>query len=120
MLQAKPGKTSLVEHCIDTGNASPIRRPPYRVPHAYRDSVKAELDQMLENGIIEPSSSQWAALMVLVKKKDSTLRLCVHYRCLNSVSRVDDYPMPRIDDLLDRLGNAKFISTMRVLAGLSG
>ena len=117
VLQSKPGRTSLVEHFIDTGNASPIRRPPYRVPHAYRDSVKAELDQMLESGIIEPSSSQWAAPLVLVKKKDSTLRLCVDYRRLNSVSRVDAYPMPRIDDLLDRLGKAKFISTMDLTRG---
>ena len=112
MLQAKSGRTSLVEHFIDTGNASPIRRPPYCVPHAYRDSVKAELDQMLESGIIEPSSSQWAAPLVLVKTKDSTLKLCVDYRRLNSESRVDAYLMPRIDELLDRLGKAKFILTI--------
>ena len=57
VLQAKPGRTSLVEHCIDTGNANPICRPPYRVPHTYCDTLKAELNQMLESGIIEPSSS---------------------------------------------------------------
>ena len=49
--------------------------------------------------------------------KDSTLRLCVDYRRLNSVSRVDAYLMPRIDDLADRLGNAKFISTMDLTRG---
>ena len=101
-----------MEHFIDTGNASPIHRPPYCVPHAYCDSVKAELDQMLESGIIEPSSSQWAAPLVLVKTKDSTLKLCVDYRRLNSESRVDAYLMPRIDELLDRLGKAKFILTI--------
>jgi len=105
------------DRSTDTGNASPIHHPPYRVPHVYRDSVKAELDKMLERGIIEPSSSQWAAPLVLVKKKDSTLRLCVDYRHLNNVSRVDAYLMPCIDDLLDHLGKAKFISTMDLTRG---
>ena len=78
-----------MEHCIDTGNANPICRPLYCVPHTYCGTVKAELNQMLENGIREPSSSQWAASMVLVKKKDITLRICVDYHRLNSVPRVD-------------------------------
>ena len=59
---------------------------------------------MLEAGIMEPSSSEWAAPIVLVKKKDGTLRFCLDYRRLNAVSRVYPYPMPRIDELLDRLG----------------
>jgi len=62
--------------------------------------------------------------MEIGKKKDNTLRLCVDYRCLNSVSRVDAYPMPRIDDLLYHLGNAKFYfnngSDARLLASPSG
>jgi len=58
VLQAKSGRTSLVEHYGDTGNANPRRQPSYCVPHAYHDAVKAELDQMLESGIIELSSSQ--------------------------------------------------------------
>ena len=60
VLQDKPGSTSTVEHTIDTGTASPIHLPPYRVPHAYRDMVESELKDMLENGII----SQWPAPMV--------------------------------------------------------
>ena len=95
-----------MEHHIYTGNANPICQPPYCVPHAYYDAVKSELDQMLESAIIELSYSQWAAPKVLVKK-DSALRLCVDYQRLNSVSRVDAYPMPCTDYLLDRLGNTK-------------
>ena len=69
VLQDKPGKTSTVEHTIDTGTANPVYLLPYRVPHAYRDMVESELKDTLENGIIEPSASLWSAPMVLVQKK---------------------------------------------------
>ena len=71
-----------------------MRQPPYRLAHAYRDVVKKELQEMQECGIIEPSASEWASPIVLVKKKDGTLRFCVDYRRLNSVSQADAYPMP--------------------------
>ena len=88
-----PGKTMLVEHHIRTGEARSIRLPPYRIPHAYREVVKEEIDQMLEQGLIEPSASEWSAPIVLVKKKDGSMRLCVDYRRLNGVSETDAYPM---------------------------
>ena len=69
VLQDKPGRTTIVEHTINTGTANPVRLPPYRVPHAYRDMVESELKEMLDGGIIEPSASQWSASMVLVTKK---------------------------------------------------
>jgi len=109
VLQDKPGRTTIVEHTINTGTANPIHKPPYRVPHAYREMVRTELKDMLESGIIEPSTSQWS---FLVKKKDGSLRLCVDYRGLNNVSQIDAYPMPQVDELLDHLGKANFISTM--------
>ena len=72
---------------------------------------------MLDSGIIEPSTSQWSASMVLVKKKDKSLRICVDYCRLNSVSQIDAYLMPREDELLDCLGKANFISTMDLAQG---
>ena len=112
-----PGKTEIVEHRIETGDAKPVRLPPYRLPHAYRDIVKKELEEMEKHGIIENSSSDWSSPIALVKKKDRTLRFCTDFRRLNSVSKTDAYPMPRVDDLLDELGQARFISTLDLTKG---
>ena len=90
---SNPRRTTIVEHRITTGLAKPVRLPPYRIPYAYRDTVREELRQMEKDGIIERSSREWAAPIVLVKKKDSTLRMCVDYRRLNAVSEMDAYPM---------------------------
>ena len=102
---------------IEAGTACPVRLPPYRLPQAYRSTVQREIEEMLEQDIIETSSSEWAAPIVLVKKKDGGLHLCVDYRRLNSVSKTDVYPMPRIDDMIDQLGSASFISTLDLTRG---
>eukprot|EP00731_Ephydatia_muelleri_P034653 Em0070g9a len=78
---------------------------------------KKELEEMEKHGIIEKSSSDWSSPIVLVKKKDRTLRFCTDFRRLNSVSKTDAYPMPRVDDLLDELGQARFISTLDLTKG---
>ena len=117
VLQNSPGRTFLTEHSITTGSAHAMRQPPYHLPHAYRDVVLQELQEMEEEGIIERSSSEWAAPIVLVPKKDGTLRFCVDYRKLNSVSETDAYPMPRIDEMIDRLGKAKYITTLDLTRG---
>ena len=83
------GCTNITEHSVDTGDAAPVQ-----LPHAYREQVQQELKEMFHHRIIEPSQSDWAAPMVLVKKKDGTLRVCVDYRRLNAISRVHAYPMP--------------------------
>ena len=68
VFQVYPGCTNITEHSIDTGDAAPVGLPPYRLPHAYCEQVQQELKEMLHHGIIEPSQSDWAAPMVLVKK----------------------------------------------------
>ena len=67
---------------------------------------------MLELGVIEESHSAWSSPIVLVGKPDGSIRFCVDYRKVNEVSRFDAYPMPRVDELLDRLGTARFFSTL--------
>ena len=111
-LTKTPGCISITVHKIDSEDSAPIHLPPHRLHHAYWELVKKELAEMQAHGVIAPASSNWAAPMVIVHKKDGTIRLCVDYRRLNVVSRVDDYPMPCIDDLIDLLGQARFISTL--------
>ena len=79
--------------------------------------MQQELKEMLAEGIVEPSTSEWAAPIMLVQKKDGSFRFCVDYRKLNSVSRADAYPMPRMDELIDNLGQARFVTTLDLTRG---
>ena len=72
---------------------------------------------MLNNKVIQPSQSPWASRIVLVKKKDGKLRFCVDYRALNSITKKDVYPLPRIDDSLAMLKKGKFFTTLDLFAG---
>ena len=111
------GCTSLVEHKIDTGDAKPIKQPPRRVPLAQKSVVEEELNKMLKQGIIETSDSAWSNPVVLVKKKDGGVRFCVDYRRLNTVTKKDAYPLPRIGDCLDSLAGSKWFSTLDLASG---
>ena len=117
VLQERPGRTSLTEHRIGVGGDRPIKLAPYRLPHAYRETVRNELEEMEWTGVIECSRSEWSAPIVLMKKKDGSLRMCVDYRRLNAVSQADAYPMPCVDDLIDRLGKARYITTLDLSCG---
>jgi hypothetical protein len=82
--------TDLVEHRIVTGDAKPIRKPPYRVPFALRKELNTQVKDMLNKGIIEESSSPWSATAILVPKKSQDgkpkYRFCVDFRALNAVT----------------------------------
>lgn len=107
----------LCSHKIDTGDARPIKLPPRRVSLHLQGEVQNQVGDMLEQGIIQPSRSPWAAPVVLVKKKDGNLRFCVDYRRLNEVTVKDAYPLPRIDNTLDTLASAVWFSTLDLASG---
>jgi len=86
------GKTNIMMHYIDTGDARPVKQQLRRYPAAHVEAISEHVDNMLKQGTIEPASSPWASNIVLVKKKDGSLRCCVDYRQLNSVTRKDDTP----------------------------
>ena len=73
------GQTHLLEHPIDTGNAAPIAEPPRRVPLAFAEAEKNEIEKLLKCGLIHPSSSPWVSPLCLVKKPDGTTRVCIDY-----------------------------------------
>ncbi|KAH9061488.1 hypothetical protein Ae201684P_020824 [Aphanomyces euteiches] len=112
-----PGRTHLIEFSIDTGNNPPIRSAPYRTSKAEGDIMEAELNQYLDLGLIRPSKSPWSSPVLMIRKPDGSIRFCIDYRKLNSVTVKDSYPVPRIDDLLDVLGRAKLFSTMDIASG---
>ncbi|KAH9088485.1 hypothetical protein LEN26_019472 [Aphanomyces euteiches] len=112
-----PGRTHLIEFSIDTGNNPPIRSVPYRTSKAEGDIMEAELNQYLDLGLIRPSKSPWSSPVLMIRKPDGSIRFCIDYRKLNSVTVKDSYPMPRIDDLLDVLGRTKLFSTMDIASG---
>lgn len=111
------GLTNLVEHKINTGNAPPIKQHPRRLPLAKMGEVEKEIEDMLDKGVIETSNSPWSSPIVLVKKKDGSIRFCIDYRKLNDVTIKDSYPIPRIDSTLDALAGAKWFSTIDLKSG---
>ena len=108
--------TTEVTHSIDTGVHPPIKQPLRRIPYALRQTVD-EMDDMLRQEVIQPTSSPWGSPVVLVKKKDGSLRFCVDYRRLNTVTKRDVYPLPRVDDILEALAGARYFSTLDLASG---
>lgn len=105
------GHANGVKHSIDTGDARPVRQPLRRHPPAHLDAIQQHVSDMLRQGVIEPAQSPWASNIVLAKKKDGTLRCCIDYRQLNSATKKDAYPLPRIDMCLDAMSGATWFST---------
>lgn len=112
------GRYNRIKHEITT-MGPPIRQGLRRYNNEERKIIKTETEKMLKQGIIKPSASPWASPVVLVKKKDGTIRFCVDYRQLNSVTIRDNYPLPRIDDTLDTLGGARIFSTFDMQSGFN-
>ena len=104
-------------HKIELIGEPPAPSRPYRIPQAQEEALRKQLDKLLESKIIRPSSSPFAAPICLVKKKDGTLRLCVDYRSLNRITKNLIYPIPQVQDTLDRLGKASLYSILDLNQG---
>ena len=96
---------------------APISKRPYRMPPNDLEEIKKQIKELLEKGYIRPSSSPWGAPVLLVEKKDGTLRMVVDYRSLNDVTIKNKYPMPMINDLFDQLVGAKIFSKIDLRSG---
>lgn len=110
----KPGLgcTDRVCHSIDTGTARPVRQRYYSYSPKLLEVLHKGLDEWLELGVVEPSCSPWASAVILVKKRDGSYRWVVDLRKVNEVTRADSYPLPKVNDILDQLRDARYISSI--------
>ena len=113
-----PGRTTVLSHNIVLKEgAAPVKQHPYRLNPMKADIVKQEIQYMMENNLIEPSDSPWSSPVLLVPKPDKTFHLCIDFRKVNALTKVDSYPLPRVEDCIDRLGNAGYVSKYDLLKG---
>ncbi|CAG8591515.1 5232_t:CDS:1, partial [Paraglomus occultum] len=107
------------EHFIRLTDYTPIHEANRVMPPVKKQFLKAEIEQMLKTGVISesPPSVPWGFQVVIVQKKDGSLRLCVDYRRLNQVTIKDGYPLPRIEDIISRMGKAKYFTSLDLASG---
>ena len=111
------GFTNMTKHHINVEDHGPIKSQPYKRSFAEKDELDKHIDKLLEDKKIVPSDSPWASPVVMVQKKDGTMRSCIDYRHLNKVTKKDGYPLPRIDDSCDSLSGFKWFSTLDLASG---
>ena len=111
------GRNDFLPHRINTGTHSPIKQPLRRYPYAYSTEIEKSVQELLAAKVIEPTASPWSSNVLLVKKKDGSLRFCLDYRKLNQATIKDSYPLPRIQSCLESLGGSTYFSTMDLRSG---
>lgn len=112
-----PSCTNMIEHDIDVGEAKLIKQHFQRMPMGKRKRMEKEVEYMLKNGIAEPACSSWASPCLLADKDDGSDRFCTDFRKVNAVTKPDCYPMPRMEDCIDQVGSAKFVTKLHLLKG---
>ena len=116
-LEGELGKTDLVKHEIHLTDTQPFKEAYRRINPLLLDEVKTHVKEMLDTGAIRHSNSPWSNAIVLVRKKDGSLRFCIDFRRLNERTRKDSYPLPRIREVLDSLVGAGFFSCLDLKSG---
>ena len=105
------------EHAIDTGDAAPINQNAYPLSPVHIEEQRRQLSQLLAQGLIQESSSPWGFPVLFVKKPEGKWRMCIDFRALNAVTKKNGYPLPRIQECLDLIGQAKYLSKIDLTQG---
>ena len=108
------GFCPLVEHNIDTGDNKPIATNQWRLPYSTKRLIQEHCQKMLEMDVIEPCASPWRSPVLLVKKPSGEFRFCVDFRGLNSVTKRDSFPMPRVETILESLKGNQYLSSLDI------
>ena len=113
-----PSRTDKIYHGVDIiEGAKPVKQHPYRLHPERQQYLRKEVKYLLDNDFIEPSQSERSSPCILVPKSDGTFRMCTDYRKVNSVTKTDTFPIPRIDDCIDNIGHAIYVTKFDLLKG---
>ena len=113
---APPSRSVTISIEVSPGS-EPANRTPYRLRPAEQDELEEQVRDLLGQGLIRPSQSPYGAPALFVPKKDGGWRMCIDYHALNRQTVKDRYPLPRIDTLLDRFGQARIFTKLDLASG---
>uniref|UniRef100_A0A8R1ITE7 Reverse transcriptase domain-containing protein n=1 Tax=Caenorhabditis japonica TaxID=281687 RepID=A0A8R1ITE7_CAEJA len=111
------GSSTIEPVHIYTNTEVPVRARPYRVPVKYQAELEKHINALIRSGRITESNTPWTSPIVLTKKKNGSLRVCLDFRKLNEVTIPDNFPLPRIDAILERVGGSKYFSSLDMANG---
>ena len=112
-----PTWTDQIYHDVGIEGSIPIKQHPYRMNSMKQQYLRDEIRYLLSNDFAELSQSGWSSPCILVPKQDGTFRMCTDYRKVNSVTETVPFPVPRIDDCIDHIGQAKYVTKFDLLKG---
>ena len=112
-----PTRTDKIYHDVIVEDSKPVKQHPFRMNPLKQKYLQDEVKYLLENDFIEPSQSNYSSPCILVPKSNGTYRMCTDYRKVNSVTKTDSFPIPRIDDCIDKVGNSKYVTRFDLLKG---
>ena len=111
------GRTTIVEHEIHLTDKDPFKKPFRKIPSVLIEEVREHLKEMMEIGAIQESTSHFSTNVVIVRKKDGSIRFCIDFRKVNQCTIKDAYPIPQIDDALHSLAGSKYFTTFDLKSG---